>query len=59
MKIKLGDKVRVKENDKIGEVVTVYFWGQFCVWFEDKTQAWFNEEDNKVEIIKRRDDYER
>ena len=51
MKIKLGDKVRVKENDKIGEVVAVYFWGQFCVWFEDKTQAWFNEEDNKVEII--------
>ena len=51
MKIRLGDRVRNKETNQIGEVVTVYFWGQFCVLYEDKKQDWFNEEDNKVEII--------
>lgn len=51
MTIKLGDKVRERETDKIGQVVTTYFFGHFCVWFEDKTQAWFDEKDNKVEII--------
>ena len=51
IEVERGIEVRIKDTKEVGIVVERYFFGKFCVLFDNGCQAWFYEDDNRVEII--------